>query len=290
MKKAPVCDISHGQLSNFHSEAAFSYAFGLAYADHIRETAETIPEKPVIFLKHGTPVVNQETVKTPSIDEMLQATFKIEPAIRDQVEPLRDKIGPMLDYEIELGVQILEDCKLQDLEAGAPLPRIGYFLANDLTTRTVQLFGQLCDSRLPCWTECKSFDGFFPTADTLWVPNEDARDKFPDVTLHLKVNGKTRQKEPVSSLIYTPRELLTHAARFAPGRRLNAGDLLVTGTPAGVTFKVNRLKRQIARALPARFLIGAMVSAGKANSDYLKPGDVIEADAEWLGSHSFTIT
>lgn len=289
MNMMPKCGFGQGEVSDFHSTANFAYAFGLAYADHIRETAEKTPLKPVIFLKHGSPTVNQEVVRTPSVDELLQATIDTDPTIKDQVEAVRDHVGPMLDYEIELGIQILEDCELEDLTSGKALPKIGYFLANDMTSRTVQLFGQLCESRLPCWTTCKSFDGFFPCADTLWIPEREAREKLPDVTLHLKVNGETRQKEPVGSLIYSPRELLTHTARFAAGRRLNAGDLIVTGTPAGVTFQVSSFKRRMARFLPPQFLIRAMMSAGQKNPHYLKPGDLVEADAEWLGSHTFKI-
>jgi len=279
----------NGKYEEFQPSSDFAYAFGLAYSDHIRETAEPMPSKPVIFLKQGKACVEQRTVKTPTKDELIAAVKSADSTLATQIEELRDAIGPMLDYEVELGVQILEDCTSDDLRAGATLPRIGYFLANDVTSRTVQLMGQLSEDRLHCWSACKSFDGFFPCADKLWVPNEAYREELPQVTLELRVNGEVRQHEPTSSLIYSPRELLMHTMAFSKDRRLNAGDLIVTGTPAGVTFQVNRTKRMLAKLLPASFLVKRILAAGRSNPRYLQPGDVVEANAGWLGQHQFEI-
>ncbi|UWQ33729.1 fumarylacetoacetate hydrolase family protein [Leisingera sp. M527] len=279
-----------GTLQDFLPTTGFAYAFGLAYADHIRETGSETPETPIVFLKNAAPKPGQDSVAIPAMETLLRAVISAEPSLCERVEALKDQLVPMMDFEIELGVQLLEDCTLSELQAAKQLPMIGYFLANDVTSRTVQMMGELTRDRYVLWSASKSYDGFFPCGRTLWVPDAEARDLLPAVRLELKVNGKIRQSEPVSSLIYTPRQILEGAAAFAPDQKLRAGDLIVTGTPAGVTFQVSAEQKAIFASMPLDVSIPKFLESGRNNPDYLKPGDLVEMDAEWLGQLTFTMT
>ncbi len=284
-----VTDPDLGDFEAFRSEAGFAYAFGLTYVDHIAETGQETPEKPIIFRKNVRPSTGQNAVVAPDVMSIIETIERIEPGLAEMVQDKSNLLSSLLDYEIELGIQVLEDCTKEQIIGLEKLPKIGYFLANDVTSRAVQVFGELVEDRLPIWSASKSFIDFFPCGEALWIPRADMREHLPDVTLELTVNGEVRQKESTGSLIHTPRKLLEFAADAAPEQTLKAGDLIITGTPAGVAFQVSQIKKIMSEVAPGMSILDAILSYGREESAYLRSGDVVEMRAGWLGGYSFTV-
>ncbi|MEP3246511.1 MAG: fumarylacetoacetate hydrolase family protein [Sneathiella sp.] len=285
-----ITDPDVGDFETFRPEAGFAYAFGLTYADHIAETGQETPEKPIIFRKNVKPTTGQKAVVAPDVMSIIETIERIEPGLAEMVQDKSNLLSSLLDYEIELGIQVLEDCANEQITRSQELPKIGYFLANDVTSRAVQVFGELVEDRLPLWSASKSFDDFFPCGDTLWVPPATSREHLPDVTLELTVNGEVRQKEPTSNLIYTPRKLLELAATTVQDRTLKAGDLIITGTPAGVAFQVAQIMKIMSEVAPGMSILDAVLSYGRKEKAYLRPGDIVEMRAGWLGGYSFAVS
>ena len=178
------------------------FAVGMNYAAHHRELHDTLkkPEEPVVFTKADSALLKPG---------------------RPFFVP--DHLG-QIDYEAEVVVRI---CRL-----GKNIPTrfahryydavtVGIdFTARDLQRRASQN-GQP-------WTICKGFDGSAAIGD--WVPKE----KFLDIQrihFHLDINGATVQEGCTSDMLFTVDEIISYISQFFT---LKTGDLLYTGTPAGV--------------------------------------------------------
>ena len=120
-----------------------------------------------------------------------------------------DTCGGDVHHEIELVLKIGENLEITDMAIGL-----------DLTKRSVQ--DSLKEQKLP-WAQAKSFRGAAVLGD--WVPF-DARAEYS-----LAVNGNETQFGSLKEMSWTPNELLEKLAEWAP---LQSGDILFTGTPAGV--------------------------------------------------------
>ena len=119
-----------------------------------------------------------------------------------------------LQHEVELVVAVGEDMSI-----------FGFAVGVDLTRRDVQ--GKAKESGKP-WFSGKSFVGSAPISDI--IPIKDS-DRLSDLELKLKVNGELRQSASCSEMIWSPKEILCEMAADIP---LGQGDLIFTGTPAGV--------------------------------------------------------
>ena len=119
-----------------------------------------------------------------------------------------------LQHEVELVVAVGEDMSI-----------FGFAVGVDLTRRDVQ--GIAKESGKP-WFSGKSFVGSAPISDI--IPIKDS-DSLSDLELKLKVNGELRQSASCSEMIWSPKEILCEMAADIP---LGQGDLIFTGTPAGV--------------------------------------------------------
>jgi 2-keto-4-pentenoate hydratase/2-oxohepta-3-ene-1,7-dioic acid hydratase in catechol pathway len=187
----------------------------------------------------------------------------------------------LLDYEVELAM-VLDD----DIDPWSPAPRFGFFLANDLTVRTVQLLGEGSRDRMAFWGASKSFP------DTLLcgpiLSREGARlDRWPDLVLENRVNGDMRQRARTDQLLYTPLEVLRFAAAKAAPRGLKKGDVILTGTPGGIALVVSRWKRVIAELLlTRRGKLAAAFLSNRKNPRFLRAGDRLEMDGGVLGKRS----
>ena len=170
-------------------------AVGLNYRDHAREMAHEIPKEPVLFIKPSTAVIGPgEAIRYPSQSSRV-------------------------DYEAELAVVIGRTCK----DAPAASARdfiLGYTCFNDVTARDLQAKdGQ--------WTRAKSFDTFAPLGP--WIVT-DLHDPH-DLELTARVNGEIRQSSSTANLIFNSFDLVEFVSHVMT---LNPGDVIATGTPAGI--------------------------------------------------------
>jgi len=167
---------------------------GLNYRDHAEEMGLTIPNEPVIFIKPPT------TILDPGGDI-------IYPSCSRQV-----------DFEAELAVVIGRTCRhVSPLEAGDYI--FGYTCSNDVTARDLQ-------KRDGQWTRAKSFDTFLPLGPYIVTGIEPG-----NLSITLRQNGIIRQHSSTSKLIFSVHELVSFISNVMT---LNPGDIILTGTPAGV--------------------------------------------------------
>jgi 2-keto-4-pentenoate hydratase/2-oxohepta-3-ene-1,7-dioic acid hydratase in catechol pathway len=172
-------------------------AIGLNYRDHVRESGMTAPAAPLVFAKFPSSVVGPED------------SVVIDSGITERV-----------DWEVELGVVIGTRMRhVSDQEALAHV--FGYTVANDISARDVQ-FG---DGQ---WVRGKSLDTFCPIGPVIVTADE-----IPDpqsLALETRVNGEVVQSSSTSEMIFSVAELLAYCSRSFT---LDAGDLVLTGTPWG---------------------------------------------------------
>jgi 2-keto-4-pentenoate hydratase/2-oxohepta-3-ene-1,7-dioic acid hydratase in catechol pathway len=155
-----------------------------------------------------------------------------------------------LDYELELAVVIAKTGKWFGPEEAESYIG-GYVIFNDITARDIQRR----EMRSGVFSFCKAIDTFCPLGP--WIVTPDELGDPHDLRMELRVNGETRQQSWSGNMSVTIPELLSHYSALG----YSAGDVLSTGTVSGV----------------AGF-------SEDAASLYLKPGDVIEAEIERIGT------
>jgi 2-keto-4-pentenoate hydratase/2-oxohepta-3-ene-1,7-dioic acid hydratase in catechol pathway len=170
-------------------------AVGRNYADHAREMGEEPPAEPVLFLKPSTAVAGPgDPIGYPV------------------------KLTQRVDYEGELAVIIGRLCR-EVPAAQAASVIFGYTCANDVTARDLQ-------SRDGQWTRAKGFDTFCPLGPWIETDVDPA-----DLALTTSVNGEVRQRARTSQLLHDVPALIEYITMVMT---LLPGDVLLTGTPAGV--------------------------------------------------------
>lgn len=195
---------------------------GLNYRDHARETGAQIPQEPVIFFKSTTALVGPN----------------------DNLVIPRN--ATKVDWEVELAVVIGKQALYVPKETALDYVA-GYVLHNDYSERAFQ------KDRGGQWVKGKSCDTFAPLGPFLAT-----RDEIPDpgsLKMWLKVNGQTRQNSSTAEMIFDVATLVSYLTEFMT---LLPGDVISTGTPAGVGLGMNP-------------------------PQYLKAGDVVELGVEKLG-------
>ncbi len=167
---------------------------GRNYADHAAELGNTVPDEPLLFLKPPTAVV----------------------ATGQAIE--YPGYSGLLNYEGELAIVIGTRCRNVASPRAREVIR-GYTVMNDVTARDVQR----ADSQ---WTRGKAFDTSAPLGP--WLATElDAH----DVTVRTWVNGELRQDGTTRDLVFRVEHLVAYVSRVMT---LEPGDVIATGTPAGV--------------------------------------------------------
>jgi 2-keto-4-pentenoate hydratase/2-oxohepta-3-ene-1,7-dioic acid hydratase in catechol pathway len=170
---------------------------GLNYADHVAESGMETPKHPTIFNKQSTCVTG------PS-------------------DPIHlPRVSQALDYEGELGFVIGRRCRHVARER-APAVIAGYLVVNDVSVRDWQL-------RVPTWTLGKSFDTHGPLGP--WIVTGDELGDPHGLSLRTWVNGELRQQSNTKELIFDCFALVEHLSTVFT---LEPGDVVATGTPAGV--------------------------------------------------------
>ncbi|MEV0358113.1 fumarylacetoacetate hydrolase family protein [Nocardia sp. NPDC050697] len=175
-----------------------------------------------------------------------------------------------LDYEVEIGLVFG-----RALEVGADLTgaELGDYIAglvitDDVSARDVQL-------PKTQFYEAKSYPTFTPAGPALVLFEAGDAARFADLRLRLWVNGEPRQDSTVADMIYGPLETLRALSRF---QRMDAGDLLLTGTPGGTALRAPAKPIEIIGALlPPALKWKTFFRRQENNPDYLREGDIVEA-------------
>ena len=289
MNKTSVA-VRDGTFTAFDFQPGRVYALGLTYSDHIQETGERAGT-PVVFEKRCQVLpTGQSSVAAPSAQALEQTIRELDPALAHWLGDSFPTLPVLMDYEVELGLVVLEDVALDSLDDPAFAPAIGWFVANDLTARSVQTLSEGAPNKLDFWAASKSFPDFLPASDKIWRPAKAQLDTVPELTLQTSVNGRVRQSASTRLLVYSPRQMLQIAAQFAPDKMLLRHDLVLTGTPAGVALSVPAWKRRLAALLPRRWRIRAALRSNLDNPRFLRPGDELSFSADWLGMRTVRIS
>jgi 2-keto-4-pentenoate hydratase/2-oxohepta-3-ene-1,7-dioic acid hydratase in catechol pathway len=170
---------------------------GLNYRDHAEEQGVELPKAPLFFAKYTTSLIGPgEAIRIPPI--VTQA-----------------------DYEAELGVVIGSRVSRISCENAFEAVR-GYICANDVSARDLQF----ADGQ---WTRGKSPDTFCPVGPRV-VPAAEIPDPHA-LRIRALVNGEVLQDSTTANLIFGIDEIISYASQTST---LEPGDLILTGTPAGV--------------------------------------------------------
>ncbi|KAG2201275.1 uncharacterized protein EV154DRAFT_463227 [Mucor mucedo] len=174
-------------------------AIGRNFSEHAKELGNAVPKSPFFFLKPTSSyLANGGTIEIPS--------------------------GCDVHHEIELAVVMGKETR--DCPASEAMDSVaGYALAIDCTARNLQ--NDAKKKGLP-WSTAKGFDTFTPISE--FIP-KDSFTKTDDIDLWLKVNDKFRQQGNTKDMIFNVPSLIEYVSSIM---KLEAGDVLLTGTPAGV--------------------------------------------------------
>jgi 2-keto-4-pentenoate hydratase/2-oxohepta-3-ene-1,7-dioic acid hydratase in catechol pathway len=189
-------------------------ALGLNYRDHIAESesvkvqgfTKDVPEEPILFAKTPNVLIGpQEPIVLPAIARSYGF-----PELR-------------VDYEAELAFFVLDRCKNVD-PRDAWIHIYGFTCFNDVSQRNIQ------NSDRAGWFRGKSFDTFGPVGPCV-VPRDGIADA-QNLDIRCRLNGKTVQSSNTRHMIFPIPDILSFVSR---NFTLEAGDLICTGTPSGVS-------------------------------------------------------
>ena len=199
------------------------FAIGLNYSDHAKEMGEAIPVEPILFMKATS-------------------------AVCGPYDPiLIPRGGEKTDWEVELAIVIGRDARYLASKEAARGVIAGYCLANDISERAFQI------ERGGQWSKGKSSENFLPLGP--WLVTADEVPQPQSLGLTLDVNGTRRQTGHSSTMIFDVWHIVHYVSQFL---LLEAGDLVITGTPPGVGM-------------------------GCKPPEYLKVGDVVTLSIDGLG-------
>lgn len=197
VEAGPPVLASHAELAPVVPRPAKVVCVGLNYRTHILEMGENLPEYPTLFTKFASSLIGPHD---------------------DLVLP---QVSVAVDWEAELGVIIGR--RLRRGSAEEALAAIaGYTVVNDVSMRDWQ-------SRTSQWFQGKAFETCTPVGPYLVTPDEI--DHARDLEVRCEVNGDLRQQANTSDLVFGPADVVSYISQFTT---LEPGDLIATGTPAGV--------------------------------------------------------
>ncbi|MFF3594778.1 fumarylacetoacetate hydrolase family protein [Kitasatospora indigofera] len=219
----PVTDIAGQRVGAPLARPGKVVGIGLNYRDHAVEAGAQIPTEPVVFLKPANTVVG-------AYDEVLVP-----------------RGSEKTDYEAELAIVIGRTGRYLETHRDAAAVVAGYTVANDVTERAFQF------ERGGQWDKGKSAETFTPLGP--WLVTADEVEDPQRLPVRTWVNGDLRQNGSTAEMIFPVLEIVRYLTHFMV---LEPGDVIVTGTPAGVTL-------------------------GHPGTPFLQPGDVVEIEIDGLG-------
>ena len=195
-----------------------------------------------------------------------KASSCISPAGSDVIKPGRVKF---LDYEIELGLIIKRPIESTINVTGSSLSDYvaGVVIVNDYSARDIQIPEMQ-------FYKGKSFRTFGPVGPVLRLLQPDEMHYLDKLQLRLTVNGKVRQQDSTSNLVFKPAETLTELSGV---QDFQPGDLLATGTPAGCALSIpSSIMQKLGGLIPEKQKWKIFMQIQKKRP-YLQKGDVVEA-------------
>ena len=211
------------------------------YASHVRDVGRDPAKTPLTFFRKASGSV---------------------------VGPFDDIVKPthvqLLDYELEIGLLIGRELPVGTEVTAANLADFvhGLVVTNDVSARDVQLTKAQ-------FYESKSYPTFTPVGPALVLLDADELKRFGDLRLQLRVNGEVRQNMVVEGdMLYSPVQALQTLAKF---QKLDAGDVVLTGTPVGTALTARGIEN------PHQMDLMTFLAAQAKNPNYLHHGDVVEA-------------
>jgi 2-keto-4-pentenoate hydratase/2-oxohepta-3-ene-1,7-dioic acid hydratase in catechol pathway len=211
------------------------------YASHVRDVGRDPAKTPLTFFRKASGSVTgpfDDIVKPPHVQ--------------------------LLDYELEIGLLIGRELAVGAEVTEANLAKFvhGLLVTNDVSARDVQLTKAQ-------FYESKSYPTFTPVGPALVLVDADELKRFGDLRMQLRVNGDLRQNMVVEGdMLYTPVQALQTLAKF---QKLDAGDLVLTGTPVGTALTARGVEN------PHRMDLMTFLAGQAKNPNYLHHGDVVEA-------------
>ncbi|MFE1320604.1 fumarylacetoacetate hydrolase family protein [Kitasatospora phosalacinea] len=200
-------------------------SIGLNYRAHAAEAGLALPDEPIVSTKAPTTLVGP-------YDDLL-----LPPG------------GEKTDWEVELAVVIGRRAQYLPDRSSALEHVAGFSTGNDVSERSWLL------ERGGQWVKGKSFESFSPLGPCLVTPDEAGDPQ--DLRLTCRVNGRLVQDGRTADMVFDVAHLIWYLSQFMV---LQAGDVVLTGTPGGVAL-------------------------GRPDQPYLRPGDLVEAEVAGLGAH-----
>lgn len=195
---------------------------GLNYHDHVEEIGVKVPSRPHVFSKLPSALTGPcDNVRYPS------------------------GISNSIDYEAELALVIARRARFVPLSEAADY-LLGYMVANDFSARDWQFDNDQL-------TLGKGFDSFFPTGP--WIVTRDETEPIEDRHIRCWINDELRQETTLGNMIFSVPEIVSMLSTICT---LEPGDIIATGTPAGVGF-------------------------GHVPPNFLRPGDTVITEVEGIG-------
>ncbi len=225
----PALDVTGMRIGAPVARPGALVCIGLNYSDHAAETAAEPPREPVVFMKATNTIIGpDDTVLVP-------------------------RTSVTTDYEVELAVVLGATARYLDRPRDAAAVIAGYAISDDVSERDFQ------HERGGQWTKGKSCETFNPLGP--WLVTADEVGDPQALGLRLSVNGEPRQHGTTANMLFGVHQIVWYLSQFMV---LEPGDVLNTGTPAGVAFGAN-------------------------NFGYLRAGDTVEAGIDGLGTQRHPI-
>ncbi|MDB4534594.1 fumarylacetoacetate hydrolase family protein [Vicingaceae bacterium] len=173
---------------------------GRNYADHAKELNNPVPSEPVFFLKPDTALLPKNNPFVyPSFSNNIHHEIEVVIKINRLGKHIEEKFAHKYYNEIGVGV--------------------------DFTARDIQ---QQCKEKGMPWEKAKAFDGSAPTSQFLTI---DQFENINDLNFSIQINGETKQEGNTKDMLFNFNEIIAYVSQFFT---LKIGDLIYTGTPAGV--------------------------------------------------------
>lgn len=211
------------------------------YASHVRDVGRDPAKTPLTFFRKAS-----GSVTGPFGDIVKPAHV--------QLLDYELEIGLLIGREVPVGTEVTED-NLADFVHGL-------VVTNDVSARDVQLTKAQ-------FFESKSYPTFTPVGPAVVLVDADELKRFGDLRLQLRVNGELRQNMVVEGdMLFSPVQALQALVKF---QKLDAGDLVLTGTPVGTALTARGVEN------PHQMDLMTFLAGQAKNPNYLHHGDVVEA-------------